>query len=74
MAKEHPHKKHQHKVLVIVLVAVVFFSLGYILARAKYKSQLKTTYSIVMQKDAEISSLNSKVIQIQNILKNKTSN
>lgn len=68
MAK-HPHHKHRHKILAVALIAISFFALGYIVSRAKYKSQLKTTYNMVMDKDAEISSLNSKIIQIESILK-----
>lgn len=65
-------KSAEHsKLLLVIIVAVVAFSFGFMIARAKYKTQLNTTYNMVMEKQDKINDLNAKVQSIQNILKNK---
>ncbi len=59
------------KILLVIIVAVVAFAFGFMIARAKYKTQLNTTYNMVMEKQATINDLNAKVQSIQKILKNK---
>ena len=66
----HHHTNHEHRrIIIIVIVAIVAFGLGYIVARAKYKSQLRTTTLMVQEKDAEISAMQKQMNQIQTILK-----
>lgn len=60
----------QSKLLLVIIVAVVAFAFGFMIARAKYKTQLNATYNMVMEKQATINDLNTKVKNIQSILKN----
>lgn len=61
------HRDH-HTIMLVIIVAIVAFGLGYIFARAKYKTQLKTTYNMVLERDATISNLNAKIKQAQTLL------
>ena len=62
----------QSKIILVVIVAVVAFAFGFIIARAKYKSQLKTTYDIVMSQQAQISGQNAQIKQLENSTKSNS--
>jgi hypothetical protein len=68
MPKPHDRHKDHHTIMLVIIVAIVAFGLGYIFARAKYKTQLKTTYNMVVERDSTIKNLNTKIQQIQTLL------
>lgn len=67
MAKD--TKTPQNRILLIVIIALVAFSLGFVIARARYKSQLKTTFNMVMEKDAAVTNLKMQMKNLEGKLK-----
>ena len=67
-------RAEQNKILLVIIVAVVAFSVGFIIARTKYKSQLKTTYDMVINQQAQISGQNAQIKHLENNVKTTTPN
>ena len=49
----------------IILIVLVAFAAGFLIARAKYKAQLKTTYEMVMDREGKISDLGERIKDFQ---------
>jgi hypothetical protein len=57
----------QHTALTIALIVLIAFIAGFVLARAKYKPQLKETYNMVMEREDIISDLKAQLEQTTEI-------
>ncbi|HVT01681.1 MAG TPA: hypothetical protein VHE53_05655 [Patescibacteria group bacterium] len=57
MAKKSTNNVTQDKTLMIVVLLIVGFLIGFLVARARYKPQIMETYNIVQEQKAEISDL-----------------
>lgn len=52
--------KHQKK-LWMILVLIVVFGAGFLVARARYKPQIQATYNLVVEKQAEVDDLQAQI-------------
>ena len=62
-------KADHNNLLLILLIAIVAFSAGFVIARARYKPQLRETFNMVMEREDKIDELQSKVQEIENQMK-----
>lgn len=62
------HKDH-HKIIVLLVVAIIAFLVGYTAARIKYKDQLKETFDMVMSQQSQIAGQNVQIKNLEGSLK-----
>jgi hypothetical protein len=64
----------QHTALTVALIIVLSFAAGFLLARAKYKPQIKQTFDMVMERENTISELQSKIQDFESQLSETSEN
>lgn len=64
----------QHTALTVVIIIVVAFIAGFILARAKYKPQIRESFDMVMEREGRIAELESKLKDYENAVMKTTDN
>jgi len=62
-------KADHNNLLLIILIAIVAFSAGFVIARARYKPQLRETFNMVMEREDKINKLEDKVETIERQMK-----
>jgi hypothetical protein len=57
----------QHTALTIVIIIIISFAAGFLLARLKYKPQIQATYDMVMERENVISDLKTQLKEVTRI-------
>ncbi len=61
MAKKTKTNNIDQRKLFVIIMLLVAFSAGFLVARARYKPQIKSTFEMVMERENAIDDLKSKV-------------